>query len=132
MARTNTNNHSDDMSVDELIGKIYEFEGNAEEWLEFEKEVREIIKNFSDAENEILTDSEAMESLTMVCEGIRANVKKLKELEKIIFEGDRTDEEWLRVEKEVEEAWGYSSDEEKRDFEESGAGDMLGQIIEFL
>lgn len=58
--------------------------------------------------------------------------KKLKELEKIIFEGDRTDEEWLRVEKEVEEAWGYSSDEEKRDFEESGAGDMLGQIIEFL
>ena len=80
MARTNTNNHSDDMSVDELIGKIYEFEGNAEEWLEFEKEVRDIIKNFSDAENEILTDSEAMESLTMVCEGIRANVKKLKEL----------------------------------------------------
>lgn len=58
--------------------------------------------------------------------------KKLKELEKIIFEGDRTDEEWLRVEKEVEEAWGYSSDEEKSDFEESGAGDMLGQIIEFL
>ena len=76
MARTNTNNHSDDMSVDELIGKIYEFEGNAEEWLEFEKEVREIIKNFSDAENEILIDSEAMESLTMICEGIRANVKK--------------------------------------------------------
>ena len=76
MARTNTNNHSDDMSVDELIGKIYEFEGNAEEWLEFEKEVREIIKNFSDAENEILIDSEAMESLTMIFEGIRANVKK--------------------------------------------------------
>ena len=76
MARTNTNNHSDDMSVDELIGKIYEFEGNAEEWLEFEREVREIIKNFSDAENEILIDSEAMESLTMICEGIRANVKK--------------------------------------------------------
>lgn len=76
MARTNTNNHSDDMSVDGLIGKIYEFEGNAEEWLEFEKEVREIIKNFSDAENEILIDSEAMESLTMICEGIRANVKK--------------------------------------------------------
>lgn len=76
MARTNMNNHSDDMSVDELIGKIYEFEGNAEEWLEFEKEVREIIKNFSDAENEILIDSEAMESLTMICEGIRANVEK--------------------------------------------------------
>lgn len=76
MARTNMNNHSDDMSVDELIGKIYEFEGNAEEWLEFEKEVREKIKNFSDAENEILIDSEAMESLTMICEGIRANVKK--------------------------------------------------------
>ena len=32
--------------------------------------------------------------------------KKLKELEKIIFEGDRTDEEWLRVEKEVERSMG--------------------------
>lgn len=58
--------------------------------------------------------------------------KNLKELEEIIFEGDRTDEEWLRVEKEVKEAWKYANDEEKRDFEKSGAGDMLGQIIEFL
>jgi len=58
--------------------------------------------------------------------------KNLKELEEIIFEGDRTDEEWLRVEKEVKEAWKYANDEEKRDFEKSGAGDMLGQLIEFL
>lgn len=57
--------------------------------------------------------------------------KKLKELEEIIFGEDRTDEEWLRVEKEVKEAWKYASDEEKREFEESGAGDMLGQILEF-
>lgn len=58
--------------------------------------------------------------------------KSLKELEKIIFGEERTDEEWLRVEKEVKEAWEYANDEEKHDFEKSGAGDMLGQIIEFL
>ena len=58
--------------------------------------------------------------------------KSLKELEKIIFGEERPDEEWLRVEKEVKEAWDYASNEEKRDFEESGAGDMLGQMIEFL
>lgn len=58
--------------------------------------------------------------------------KSLKELEKIIFGEERPDEEWLRVENEVKEAWEYASNEEKRDFEESGAGDMLGQMIEFL
>lgn len=58
--------------------------------------------------------------------------KSLKELEKIIFGEERPDEECLRVEKEVKEAWEYASNEEKRDFEESGAGDMLGQMIEFL
>lgn len=58
--------------------------------------------------------------------------KSLKELEKIIFGEEQPDEEWLRVEKEVKEAWEYASNEEKRDFEESGAGDMLGQMIEFL
>ena len=58
--------------------------------------------------------------------------KSLKELEKNIFGEERPDEEWLRVEKEVKEAWEYASNEEKRDFEESGAGDMLGQMIEFL
>ena len=47
--------------------------------------------------------------------------KSLKELEKIIFGEERPDEEWLRVEKEVKEAWEYASNEEKRDFEESGA-----------
>lgn len=70
MTRINMNNHSDDMSVDELIGKIYEFEGNAEEWLKFEKEVREAIKHFSGEENEVFIESEAMESLTMVCVGL--------------------------------------------------------------
>ena len=66
------------MSVDELIEKIYDFEGNAEEWVEFEKEVREITKSFSDEENEVLIESEAMESLTMVCEAIWMN--RIKEL----------------------------------------------------
>lgn len=34
--------------------------------------------------------------------------------------------------REVGEAWGNATDEERWEFEESGAGDMLGQIIEFL
>ena len=43
-----------------------------------------------------------------------------------------TDEEWLELNKEVDEAWKSATDEEKQEFEDSGAGDMLGQIIEFM
>lgn len=66
------------MSVNELVEKIYDFEGNAEEWLEFEKEVRDIVKNFTEEEHETLVQSEAMESLLMVCDGIRYGANKEK------------------------------------------------------
>lgn len=56
----------------------------------------------------------------------------LKELGKSIFGKDMTDEEWLELNKEVDEAWKSATDEEKQEFEDSGAGDMLGQIIEFM
>ena len=59
------------MGVDELIREIYEFDGMPEEWLEFETKVHEIIKKYSEKETEKLTDSEAMEALSMICEGIR-------------------------------------------------------------
>lgn len=57
---------------------------------------------------------------------------KLKELEKKIFGGDMTDEEWRRTEDQVNEAWKDASEKEKQAFMDSGAGDMLGQIIEFM
>ena len=56
----------------------------------------------------------------------------LKELGKSIFGKDMTDEECLELNKEVDEAWKSATDEEKQEFEDSGAGDMLGQIIEFM
>ncbi len=58
--------------------------------------------------------------------------RDLKELERIIFGKDMTDEEWLKLNKEVDEAWKSATDEERQEFEDSGAGDMLGQIIEFM
>ncbi|HIZ75698.1 MAG TPA: hypothetical protein H9723_10755 [Candidatus Mediterraneibacter stercoravium] len=58
--------------------------------------------------------------------------RSLKELEKSIFGKDMTDKEWLELNKEVDEAWKSATDEERQEFEDSGAGDMLGQIIEFM
>ena len=70
------------MSVDELIREIYDFEGTPEEWLEFENRVQSIIEKYSEEENAELIESEAMETLSMVCEGIRfKNREDLKEEE---------------------------------------------------
>lgn len=66
------------MQVEQLIRQIYDFEGKAEEWLEFEKEVRNITENFTEEEHEALVQSEAMESLLMVCDGIRYDAHKEK------------------------------------------------------
>ena len=41
----------------------------------------------------------------------------LKELGKSIFGKDMTDEEWLELNKEVDEAWKSATDEEKQEFE---------------
>ena len=58
--------------------------------------------------------------------------RNLKELESIIFGKDMTDKKWLELNKEVDEAWNSATDEERQEFEDSGAGDMLGQILEFM
>lgn len=58
--------------------------------------------------------------------------RSLKELEKVIFGGNMTDEEWLKLDKEVDEAWKSAKHQERKAFEDSGAGNMLGQIIEFM
>lgn len=64
------------MGVDELIREIYDFEGTPEEWLKFENKVHSIIEKYSEEENEKLTESEAMETLSMICEGIRYERRK--------------------------------------------------------
>ena len=65
------------MSVNELIRAIYDFDGTSDEWLEFERKVYNIIDGYSEEENEELTESESMEVLSMVCEGIRYEKEKL-------------------------------------------------------
>ena len=58
--------------------------------------------------------------------------RSLKELESIIFGKDMTDKKWLELNKEVDEVWNSATNEERQEFEDSGAGDMLGQILEFM
>lgn len=59
-------------------------------------------------------------------------LRNLNELKEIIFGEDMTDKEWLELSKEVDDAWENATDNEKQKFEDSGAGDMLGQILEFM
>lgn len=59
------------MWIEELVRKIYDFKGNEKEWLEFEKEIEKETENLSEEENVYLTESEAMEHLFMMCDGIR-------------------------------------------------------------
>lgn len=59
------------MNVEEIVERIYDFEGNTEEWLGFEKEVQEEIAGYSGQDLEYLEESDAMEHLLMVCDGIR-------------------------------------------------------------
>ena len=59
------------MKVEKLIEEIYDFEGNAEEWLLFEEQVKKEIKEYSSKEMEQLEESDAMEHLMMICDGIR-------------------------------------------------------------
>lgn len=59
--------------------------------------------------------------------------KNLKELEQIIFHfGVKSKAYWLNLDKQVDIAWENATEEEKEAFVDSGAGDMLGQVIEFL
>ena len=59
------------MKVEKLIREIYDFEGDAEEWLLLEERVKKEIKEYSGKEMEQLEESDAMEHLSMICDGIR-------------------------------------------------------------
>ena len=57
---------------------------------------------------------------------------KLKKLENIIFFGEHSDEEWRKIEKEAREEFEKATEEEKREFIDSGAGPLLEQVLEYI
>lgn len=59
------------MTVQNIIDAIYAFEGNATEWLAFEKEININVNKLSEEDAAILVESDAMEHLLMICDGIR-------------------------------------------------------------
>ena len=59
------------MTVQEIIDSIYSFEGNVNEWLEFEKKITREADALNEDDTESLMESEAMEYLLMMCDGIR-------------------------------------------------------------
>ncbi len=54
--------------------------------------------------------------------------RKLSELSRIIMESNLTDEEWLELDREVDEALSVASEEEEDEFVWSGAGESLYMI----
>ena len=61
-----------------------------------------------------------------------AKNKKLKELETKIFYGDYTDEEWRKINEELQEEFAKASEEDKKAFVDSGAGNMMAMIMEYM
>ena len=56
--------------------------------------------------------------------------RSLKELATTIMVDSFSNEEWLRIEKEVDEAMIHSTEGECQDFVDSGAGEVLDMICE--
>ena len=54
--------------------------------------------------------------------------RKLKELAKVILLNNFTHEEWLEIDREVDEAIVCSAEEECQDFADSGAGEVLDMV----
>ena len=57
---------------------------------------------------------------------------RLRELKRKIFSGDHSDEQWLKINDEVNEELAKATDQEREEFLDSGAGDLLTQIIEYM
>lgn len=64
------------MTPKEVSNTIYSFDGNSDEWLELESDMIKATENFTGVEIEKLMESESMEILAMICEGIRVEVNK--------------------------------------------------------
>lgn len=59
-------------------------------------------------------------------------MKNIKDIQKEILEKDLTDEEFLELNKILDEMWDDLSEEEREDFIFSGAGDALEMALEYL
>lgn len=59
-------------------------------------------------------------------------VKKLNEYQKEIFSRDKSREKYEKIKAEIEKIWDSSTQEEKNEFERSGALDMLYQSLEYM
>lgn len=57
---------------------------------------------------------------------------RLMELKKKIFYGDHSDEQWKKINGEVTEELAKATDLEREEFLDSGAGDLLAQIMEYM
>ena len=57
---------------------------------------------------------------------------KLKEFQNKIFSGDYSDEEWVQINRSVQKEFQNASDDEKQEFIDSGAGNLLAQIMEYM
>ena len=59
-------------------------------------------------------------------------MKNIKDIQKEILEKDLTDEEFLELNKILDEMWDDLSEEEREDFIFSGAGDAIEMALEYL
>lgn len=57
---------------------------------------------------------------------------KLKELMNQILFGDHSDEQWKDINAEVSKEFGKATNQEREEFLDSGAGDLLAQIMEYM
>lgn len=57
---------------------------------------------------------------------------RLRGLKKKIFYGDHSDEQWEKINDEVSEEFRKATDQEREEFLDSGAGDLLAQIMEYM
>lgn len=57
---------------------------------------------------------------------------KLVALKKRIFYGEHSDEEWKRINEEVQNEFLVASEEDKAEFVQCGAGPLLEQILEYM
>lgn len=56
----------------------------------------------------------------------------LDKLQTKIFFGDHSNEEWMQIKKDIQKNWQIANEMEKEEFIQSGAGDLLEQILEYM
>ena len=57
---------------------------------------------------------------------------RLRELQNKIFFGECSNEQWEKINDEVSEEFRKATDQEREEFLDSGAGDLLAQIMEYM